>query len=68
MQWLTIIFAIEVRFDARVDSDHIPLSLTLKEGTIILEESDTEEDRNKEDKVSKEEELLYGIKIHRMLQ
>jgi len=46
----------------------MPLSLTLKEGTVILEESDTEEDRNEEDKVSKEEELLYGIKIHRMLQ
>ncbi|XP_018060444.1 PREDICTED: uncharacterized protein LOC108695185 [Atta colombica] len=59
----------------------MPLSLTLKEGTVILEESDTEEDRNEEDKVindeedmdkgkrnNEKEELLDGTEVENKIQ
>jgi len=50
---------VEFRIDVRVDSNHMPLNLTLEEGTVIrLEENDAEEDRNEENSVIKEEEII----------
>ncbi|EGI61046.1 hypothetical protein G5I_10736 [Acromyrmex echinatior] len=54
---------VEFRIDARVNSNHMPLSLTLEEGTDMgLEENNAEEDRDEEDSVIKEEEIIVWNK------
>jgi len=54
---------VKFRIDARVNSDHMPLSLILEEGTDMgLEEDDAEQDRDEEDKDIKEEEIIVWNK------